>query len=137
MYQGLWADSAPSRGEVGERRQFCRTRYATSHHIGSSVLLEMGGEGVSISKETKDRRIGATTKAGQYLEGSAPAAWTATKPMAPGLHWYRKSVGLKPSIVDVELHGETLRVDNKNTDQCRGEIRTIEGQWAGPLLPPK
>lgn len=92
---------------------------------------------MSIPKEAKVPRIGITTKAGQYLEASAPLAWTATKPTAPGLYWYRKSVGSKPSIVDVELHGDTLRVDNKNTDQCRGEIRTIEGQWAGPLLPPK
>jgi hypothetical protein len=39
--------------------------------------------------------------------------------------------------VEVELDGVTLRVDDKNSDQCRGEVATIEGQWAGPLLPPE
>ena len=97
----------------------------------------MGGAAVIDPEAAKIPRIGATTKVGQYLEGSAPPAWTSTRPTAPGLYWYRKSVGLKPFIVDVELHDETLRVDNKNTDQCRGAIMTIEGQWAGPLLPPK
>ncbi|HKO29883.1 MAG TPA: hypothetical protein VJU54_01995 [Nitrospiraceae bacterium] len=93
---------------------------------------------MSDAKKAKIPSLGGTTKAGQYLEGgSATYTWTTKKPTAPGLYWYRKSVGLKPYIVDVELHRKTLRVDNKNTEQCNGEVGTIEGQWAGPLLPPK
>ena len=92
---------------------------------------------MSKPEEAKIPRVGTTTKAGAYLEGSAPQGWTATKPTSPGLYWYRKSLGSKAYIVDVELLDDTLRVDNKNTDQCKGEVMTIEGQWAGPVLSPK
>ena len=88
-------------------------------------------------KAAKIPSAGATTKAGHYLEGVVTYTWTTKKPTAPGLYWYRKSVGRKAYVVDVELHRGILRVDNKNTDQCRGEVATISGQWAGPLLPPK
>ena len=74
---------------------------------------------------------------GQYLERPAMVTWSTKKPTAPGLYWYRKSLGVRVYIVEVELDGVTLRVDGKNTDQCRGEVATIEGQWAGPLLPPE
>lgn len=74
---------------------------------------------------------------GQYLERPAMLTWSTKKPTAPGLYWYRKSLGVRVYIVEVELDGVTLRVDDKNTDQCRGEVATIDGQWAGPLLPPE
>jgi hypothetical protein len=92
---------------------------------------------VNDTKAAKVPSAGATTKAGHYLEGVVTYTWTTKKPTAPGLYWYRKSVGRKAYVVDVELHRGMLRVDNKNTDQCRGEVATISGQWAGPLLPPK
>jgi hypothetical protein len=40
-------------------------------------------------------------------------------------------------MVEVELDDDTPTVDDKNTDHCRGAVVTIEGEWAGPLLPPK
>jgi hypothetical protein len=73
---------------------------------------------------------------GQYLERPAMVTWSTKKPTASGLYWYRKSLGVRVYIVEVELDGVTLRVDGKNTDQGKGEVATIEGEWAGPLLPP-
>ena len=92
---------------------------------------------MSDPEEAKIPSVGTTTQAGQYLEGSALHTWTTQKPAAPGLYWYRKSLGSKAYIVDVELQEDTLMVDNENTDQCRGEVTIIEGQWAGPLPPTK
>ncbi|MGH7184328.1 MAG: hypothetical protein ACREJN_20470 [Nitrospiraceae bacterium] len=88
-------------------------------------------------EEAKIPRVGTTTKAGQYLEGSPASMWTTRAPTAPGLYWYRRSLGVKAHLVEVELDGDTLRVDDKYMDQCRGEVTTIEGQWAGPLPPTK
>ena len=90
-----------------------------------------------MQKRAKIPRVGTTTRAGQYLEGMVPHTWTTKKPTAPGLYWYRKSAGLKAYVIDVELKRGTLVVDNKNNDLCRGEVATISGYWAGPLLPPK
>lgn len=81
--------------------------------------------------------VGTTVKPGQYLEGLALSPWTTQKPMAPGLYWYRKLPDLDAYIVEVELDGDTLTVDDKNTVHCRGPVATIDGEWAGPLLPPK
>jgi hypothetical protein len=81
--------------------------------------------------------VGTTTKAGQYLAEPARLTWTTQKPTAPGLYGYRKSPDEKAYIVDVEIVNGALTVDNKNADQCRGPVATIEGEWAGPLLPPK
>ena len=92
-----------------------RQRFGFEIWNGESV--GMGGGTMSNPEEAKIPRVGTTTKAGAYLEGSAPLAWTATKPTSPGLYWYRKSLGSKAYIVDVELLDDTLRVDNKNTDQ--------------------
>jgi hypothetical protein len=92
---------------------------------------------MSADEKAKIPRVGTTTKAGQYLEGFPTSTWTTQAPTAPGLYWYRRSLGLKAHIVEVELDGDTLRVDDKYTDQCRGEVTTIEGQWAGPLPPTK
>jgi len=80
---------------------------------------------------------GVTEKTGQYLERSAVVICTTQKPTAPGLYWYRKSRDSKAYVVEVELDGNTLAVDDKNTDHCRGSVSTIEGEWAGPLLAPK
>jgi len=76
-------------------------------------------------------------KPAQYLKRPAMLTWSTKKPMAPGFYWYRKAIRMRVYIVEVELDGVTLRVDDKNTDQCRGKVATIEGQWAGPLLPPE
>ncbi|HXC68111.1 MAG TPA: hypothetical protein VN638_11865 [Nitrospiraceae bacterium] len=81
--------------------------------------------------------VGTATKAGQYLEGSPPSPWTTQAPTAPGLYWYRRSAALKAHIVEVELEGETLKANDRYIDDCRGEVTTIEGQWAGPLPPTK
>ncbi len=62
---------------------------------------------------------------------------TTQKPTAPGLYGYRKSRDAKAYVVDAELKDGTLTVDNQSADRCRGPITTIEGEWAGPLLPPK
>ena len=92
---------------------------------------------MSDNKEPKIPVVGTTMKSGQYLEGSALLTWSTKKPTVPGLYWYWKSLGLRAYIVEVELEGDTLTVDDKNSDYCRGAVATIEGQWAGPLLPPK
>ena len=76
-------------------------------------------------------------KSGQYLEEPSHLRWTTHQPTAPGLYGYRKSRDAKAYIVDVELKNGTLTVDNKYADRCRGPVVTIEGEWAGPLLPPK
>ena len=81
--------------------------------------------------------VGTATKAGQYLEGSPPSPWTTQAPTAPGLYWYRRLAALKAHIVEVELEGETLKTNDRYIDDCRGEVTTIEGQWAGPLPPTK
>jgi hypothetical protein len=78
-----------------------------------------------------------TVKAGQYLEEPSLLTWTTQKPTAPGLYGYRKSRDAKAYVVDVELKNSTLTVDNKHANRCRGPVETIEGEWAGPLLPPK
>ena len=92
---------------------------------------------MSDDEEVQIPRMGTTTKAGQYVEGPPASTWTTQAPTAPGLYWYRKSLGLKAHLVEVELDGGTLKVDDQSTDQCRGEVTTIEGQWAGPLPPTK
>jgi hypothetical protein len=81
--------------------------------------------------------VGTTTKAGQYLAEPARLTWTTQKPTAPGLYGHRKSRDEKAYIVDVEIVNDTLTIDNKHADQCKGPVATIEGEWAGPLLPPK
>lgn len=81
--------------------------------------------------------VGITMKAGQYLEDSARLTWTTQKPTAPGLYGYRKSRAAKAYVVEVDLDDGTARVDDKNTEHCRGAVATIEGEWAGPLLPTK
>jgi hypothetical protein len=81
--------------------------------------------------------VGTITKTGQYLEAAAPLNWTTQKPTVPGLYWYRRGSNVKAYIVEVELAGEILTVDNKNVDHCKGPVSTIDGEWAGPLLPPK
>jgi hypothetical protein len=88
-------------------------------------------------EESKIPVAGATVKSGQYLEEPALLMWTTQKPTAPGLYGYRKSPDAKPYVVEVELENGTLTIDDQNTDQCRGRVASIEGQWAGPLLPPK
>ena len=100
----------------------------------------VAGEGDRRMANEKDLNIpieGTSVRPGQYLKRSAMMTWSTKKPTAPGFYWYRKSIGMRVYIVEVELDGVTLRVDDKNTDQCRGKVATIEGQWAGPLLPPK
>ena len=87
--------------------------------------------------QAKEPDAGITTKAGQYLEEPARLTWTTEKPTTPGLYGYRKSRAGKAYVVEVELDGATLKVDDKNTAHCVGPILTIEGEWAGPLLPPK
>jgi len=61
--------------------------------------------------------------------------WTTEKPKVAGLYWYRRSLGLMGFIVEVELEGDTLTVDDTH-EECRGAVATIEGQWAGPLESP-
>jgi hypothetical protein len=89
------------------------------------------------AEEGKIPTAGITMKPGQYLEEPALLTWTTQKPTAPGLYGYRKSRDGMAYVVDVELENGTLKVDNKNADHCRGAVATIEGEWAGPLLPPK
>jgi DNA-binding NtrC family response regulator len=96
----------------------------------------VAGEGDRRMTDAEDPNI-PIIGTGQYLKRPAMLTWSTKKPKAPGFYWYRKSHGLKVHIVEVELDGVTLRVDDKNSDQCRGEVATIEGQWAGPLLPPE
>ena len=81
--------------------------------------------------------VGTTVKAGQFLEEPDLLTWTTQKPKAPGLYGYRKSRDAKAYVVDVEFKNGALTVDNKYADHCRGAVVTIEGEWAGPLLPPK
>ena len=81
--------------------------------------------------------VGITTKSGQYLEEPHRLTWTTQKPTTPGLYGYRNSRDVKAYLVEVELDGDTLKVDDTNTEHCRGPVVTIEGEWAGPLLPPK
>ena len=88
---------------------------------------------MSQDEEAMVPHVGSATKAGQYLEGSPPSTWTTQAPTAPGLYWYRRSVALKAYIVEVELDGDTLKVDDQQSDHCRGNVTAIEGQWAGPL----
>ena len=92
---------------------------------------------MSDGESTRAPVAGVTEKTGQYLEKSAVLIWTTQKPTVPGLYWYRKSRDSKAYVVEVELINDTLTVDDKNADQCRGFIATIEGEWAGPLLSPK
>ena len=61
--------------------------------------------------------------------------WTTEKPTVPGLYWYRRSLGLRSMIFEVEIQDGTLTVIGENAE-CSGEVATIEGQWAGPLEPP-
>ena len=61
--------------------------------------------------------------------------WTTKKPTVPGLYWYRRSLGLRGMIVEVEIQDGTLTVIGENAE-CSGEVANIEGQWAGPLEPP-
>ena len=81
--------------------------------------------------------VGITTKTGQYLAEPARLTWTTQKPTTPGLYGYRNSREGKAYVVEVELDGDTLKINDKNTKHCRGPVVTIEGEWAGPLLPPK
>ena len=81
--------------------------------------------------------VGTITKTGQYLEEPSRLTWTTQKPTAPGLYGYRGSRERKAYMVEVELDGDTLKVDDKNIEHCRGPVATIEGEWAGPMLSPK
>jgi len=78
-----------------------------------------------------------TIKVGQYMAESSHLTRTPQKPTAPGLFGYHKSRDAKAYVVDAELKNGTLIVDNKNADRCRGPVANIEGEWAGPSLPPK
>ena len=60
---------------------------------------------------------------------------TTEKPTVAGVYWYRRSLGLRGIIVEVEIQSGTLSVIGENAE-CSGEVATIEGQWAGPLEPP-
>ncbi len=62
--------------------------------------------------------------------------WTTDNPTVAGLYWYRPSVGLKGIIVEVEFLGGTLTVIGTNA-ACSGAVAQIQGQWAGPLEPPR
>jgi hypothetical protein len=95
------------------------------------------GEEMSDAESAWAPVAGTTEKTGQYLEKSVLLIWTTQKPTAPGLYWYRRSRDSRAHVVEVELDGSTLTVDDKNTAHCRGSVVTIEGEWAGPLLPPK
>jgi hypothetical protein len=68
--------------------------------------------------------------------GAALLTWTTDKPTMPGLHGYRRSPGWVGFVVEIELEGATLTVDDRN-DECGGEVDNIEGEWAGPLEPPE
>lgn len=85
----------------------------------------------------KGPEAGITTKAGQYLEEPARLTWTTQKPTTSGLYGYRVSREGKAYVVEVESDGGTLKVDDKNTEHCSGPVATIEGEWTGPLVPPK
>ena len=87
--------------------------------------------------KAKGPEAGITTKAGQYLQEPARLTWSTKRPTARGLYGFRQSQDAKAYIVDVEIVNGALTVDNKNADQCRGPIATIEGEWTGPLVPPK
>lgn len=52
--------------------------------------------------------------------------WMTQKPTAPALYGYRKSRNEKAYVVEVELDGDTLKVDDKNNEHCRGPVVTIE-----------
>lgn len=97
---------------------------------------DLQGGPMSDAKEAKVP-VGTTTKTGQYLEEPNRLTWTTQKPTAPGLYGYRRSRDGKAYMVEVELDGETLKVDDKSIEHCRGPVATIEGEWAGPMLPPK
>lgn len=64
-----------------------------------------------------------------------PMTWTAERPWMPGLYWYRRAVTDKPFIVEVSrLTSGALRV----VDLHQGTKGVSwDGQWAGPLEPPK
>lgn len=87
--------------------------------------------------KAKGPDVGVTTKTGQYLQEPARLTWTKQKPTTPGLYGYRHSRDVKAYVVEVELDGDTLKVNDKSTEHCRGPVVNIEGEWAGPLLPPK
>ena len=89
------------------------------------------------AEEGKIPIAGTTVKPGQYLEEPDLLTWTSQKPMAPGLYAYRKSRDVRAYVVEVELENDALTIDDKNIHHCRGAVATIEGEWAGPLLPPK
>ncbi|MEO7859429.1 MAG: hypothetical protein ABIU05_03130 [Nitrospirales bacterium] len=80
---------------------------------------------------------GITTKTSQYLAELSRLTWMTQSPPSPGLYGYRTSREVKPYVVEVELDGDTLKVNDQSTEHCRGPVATIEGEWAGPLLPPK
>ena len=70
--------------------------------------------------KSKDSDVGVTTKTGQYLEELARLIWTTQKPTTPGLYGYRHSRDMKAYVVEVELDGDTVKVNDKNTEHCRG-----------------
>ena len=92
---------------------------------------------MSDAEDAKIPIVGTTMKSGQFLEESAQLTWTTQKPTAPGLYGYRKSRDVRAYMVVVDLNEDTLTVDDQNTEHCRGAVATIDGEWAGPLLPPK
>lgn len=62
--------------------------------------------------------------------------WTKTPPTAPGFYWLRRSfIGDMPVRVYQYPHGGELAVREIGIDGER-DIADIEGEWAGPILPP-
>ena len=51
-----------------------------------------------------------------------------------GVYRYRRSLGLRGIIVEVESQGSTLSVIGENVESS-GKVEAIEGQWAGPPEP--
>ena len=92
---------------------------------------------MSSAEEEKMPVAGGTTQTGQYLTDPALLTWTSHKPKIPGLYAYRRSREVKPSIVDVKLDEDTLKVNDMHTNHSEESVETSDGEWAGPLQSPR
>ena len=76
------------------------------------------------------------TKLERELRHVVPT-WTESKPICPGWYWFKSPGIAEPRLLLVD-HG---RIDTKlmadlGPPNNLVDVQRVQGQWAGPLLPP-
>jgi hypothetical protein len=64
--------------------------------------------------------------------------WTTDKPTEPGFWWYRKHQTHAPSLLETYIAlNRQLYTRFCDGSGSRYPVETFDGEWAGPLEPPR